>query len=104
MTFAADYSHIHQWVTNHGKATIEQFNDTTIVVSLSDAGGIPEDGKYYGSTTDEALGKANAALPSWLTETKKLLDSLLSGEIKYTECELICVAGWPAVKNPYYQL
>ncbi|MDZ4151185.1 hypothetical protein, partial [Methylicorpusculum sp.] len=72
-------------------------------VALADAGGVPDNGRFHGVSVDEALSKANQALPAWLNETKKLLESLVSGELKSTEVEFLCVAGWPAVKNPFYE-
>lgn len=103
MTFTVEYPYISQWVTYHGKMTIAQVVDNKIEVALADAGGVPEDGRFYGSTVDEALIKANQALPEWLKGTKQLLDDLVSGELKSTECEFICVAGWPPVRNPFYE-
>lgn len=102
MTFTADYPYISQWVTYHGTMTIAQIGEAKIEVALADAGDVPEDGRFQGSSVEEALAKANQALPEWLKGTKQLLDDLVSGELKDTECEFICVAGWPAVKNPFY--
>ena len=102
MAFSTDYPYITQWLTYHGKMTIAQINENTIEVALADAGGVPNDGRFHGTSTDEALSKANQALPSWLKDTKNLLDSLVSGELKTTEVEFICVAGWPPVRNPFY--
>lgn len=102
MSFASDYPYISQWVTYHGKMTIAQIGETTIEVALADAGGVPDDGRFHGATTDEALTKANQQLPAWLKESKALLDSLVSGEMISTEGEYLRVAGWPPVKNPFY--
>jgi len=71
-------------------------------VALADAGGVPDDGRFHGTVIDEALTKANQALPAWLEANKSLLDSLVSGELKFTDDEFIRVTGWPPVKNPFY--
>lgn len=102
MAFIADYPYITQWVTYHGKMTVTQISDNTIEVALADAGGVPEDGRFQAVSVDEALEKANKALPAWLNESKKLLEDLVSGEQKTTEHEFICVPGWPPVRNPFY--
>lgn len=102
MAFSVDYPHLSQWVTYHGKMTITQISESTIEVALADAGGVPNDGRFHGVSVDEALSKANQALPAWLKETKNLLDNLLSGELKSTDVEFLCVAGWPPVRNPFY--
>ena len=102
MAFSTDYPYLSQWVTYHGKMTISQISETTIEVALADAGGVPNDGRFHGTSTVEALSKANQALPSWLKETKNLLDNMVSGELKSTEVEFICVTGWPPLRNPFY--
>lgn len=102
MAFSTDYPCISQWVTYQGKMTITQIGESTIEVALADAGGVPNDGRFQGGSVDEALSKANQALPAWLKENKNLLDSLVSGELKATDVEFLCVAGWPPVKNPFY--
>ena len=102
MSFETNYPYISQWVSYHGKMTVTKVDEGKIEVALADAGGVPEDGKFYGSTVEEALVKANEALPEWLKVTKELLDDLVSGDLKSTEYEFICVAGWPPVKNPFY--
>jgi hypothetical protein len=103
MSFSTDFPNISQWVSYHGKMTIAQIDDKTIEVTLADAGGIPDDGRFQGATTDEALAKANQALFGWLESNKGLLNSLLSGELKAPETEeFIRVPGWPPVKNPFY--
>ena len=103
MAFSSDYPFISQWVTYHGKMTIAQKSENLIEVAIADAGGVPDDGRFRGATVDEALTQANQALPSWLTENRNLLDSCISGELKSTESEFIRVAGWPAVRNPFYE-
>lgn len=102
MAFSIDYPYISQWVTYHGKMSITQKSENVIEVSLADAGGVPDDGRFHGATVDEALAKANQALPAWLKSNKDVLDCHVSGELKSTEAEFIRVAGWPAVRNPYY--
>jgi hypothetical protein len=103
MSFLVDYPHVAQWVSYHGKLSISHAGENLIEVALSDAGGVPNDGRFTGSSIDEALGNANRALPSLLAETKRLRDELVSGEIKSTEFAYICVPGWPAVRNPFYR-
>jgi hypothetical protein len=102
MSFAAQYPNIQQWVSNHGSMSVSSADESTFEVALSDAGGVPADGKFYGETVDEALTRANEALPKWLLQTRSLLDQLSSGELRQTECEYLRVAGWPARRNPFY--
>ena len=83
--------------------SIAQKSESTIEVALADAGGVPDDGRFHGATVDEALAMANQALPAWLKENKNVLESCVSGEIKSTDSEFIRVAGWPAVRNPFYE-
>jgi hypothetical protein len=102
MSFAAQFPNIQQWVSNHGSMSVSSVDESTVEVALSDAGGVPENGKFYGTTVDEALAKANEALPEWMLQTKMLLDQLSSGRIRQTESEYLRVAGWPARRNPFY--
>lgn len=97
-----DYPYIAQWITYHGEIKVTRIDKETVEVAMADAGGIPEGGRFLGATIDDALNQANLALPGRLAQTKKLLNDLISGELKTTEYEYLCVAGWPAVKNPFY--
>ena len=77
--------------------------DNKIELLLGDAGGVPDDGRFLVQTPDEVFEKANSVLKTWRDESKKTLDSLVSGEITSTTDEFIRVPGWPPKKNPYYE-
>lgn len=79
MAFSTDYPYITQWVTYQGKMTVTQVNENIIEVALADAGGAPDDGRFHGASVEDALSKANEALPHWLNETKNLGSIWISG-------------------------
>jgi len=102
MNIKEHYPDLEQWLRYGGTMKIRPAPDQKIEILLGDAGGIPDDGRFCVQTPDEAFEKANSVLKKWRGESKKILDSLVAGEIKSTEDEFIQVPGWPPERNPYY--
>lgn len=102
MNIKEQYPDIDQWLRYGGVLQLQTAPDQKIKLLLGDGGGIPDNGMFTANTPDEAMEKANAVLKEWRIETKRTLDSFISGELKSTDEKIIQVVGWPPERNPYY--
>lgn len=107
MSFETNYPKTAQWVRTGGTLSIQTVGDMSkimqVEIAIGDAGGVPEDCRFRANTVDEAMITAEAYISEWIDRNRELLDLVLIGAVRDTKDEYIGVAGYPAIKNPFYE-